>query len=111
MTLPRRRTATPPGVSIQRPLIIEPESGLQVEYPDPTTAIVSLEHVDSQGVTAYRVSLDYDRGNRVWNAFNIDPHPPTNALANLLATEAVEMLTEKEERDYREAAADVEVLR
>lgn len=77
-----------------------------VTYPDAYTAIVPVEAHYDNGVTAYRVVLDRDTRHRCWLAHSIDPHPPTDALAALLADEAVERLTEKEEREYADAAID-----
>lgn len=79
----------------------------QVEYPDATTAIVPVEAHYDNGVTAYRVSLHYNQG---WVPLDIDPHPPTDALAQLLAEEAVERLTAREEREYADAARDAMVM-
>ena len=75
-----------------------------IEYPDPTTAVVGIEAHHDHGVTVYRVTLDYDRANKAWLACSVDPDPPTDALARMLADEAVERLTEKEDREYAEAA-------
>ena len=92
MTLPRRRILTPPGVSIVPCLDVTNEDRSSGD------AVVSIEAHDQHGVTAYRVTCHWDRLG-YWEAIEVDPHPPTDALARMLAETAVEKLAKSDGAD------------
>ena len=93
MVMPRRRICTPPGVGIVPCLDVTNEDRSSGD------AVVSIEAHDQHGVTAYRVTCHWDRLG-YWQAVEVDPHPPTDALARMLAETAVARLTATDELSW-----------